>query len=173
MFFKWISKTCRAYKVLIMLILTITLASLIVMVGISVLARLLPSVFPTIPDEIISLVLIWNVCLATAVLGKQNDHLRMEWIEAIMTRHQIRRRLYFSIRGLLELTAISFFVYSSIKLWIAGQRMRTPTLLLPQHWWYLALVVGGFLLAIGTALYVGQKLSEKRRPNGNHKSVGN
>jgi len=173
MFLNWKKKISNVYKVLITLILSTTLASLVVMVGISVLARLLPRVFPTIPDEIISLVLIWNVCLAAAVLGKQNDHLRMEWIEAIMTRNRLRQQVYFFIRGLLELTAISFLLYSSIKLWVAGHRMRTPTLLLPQHWWYLALVVGGFLLAIGTAVYVGQKIGEKRRSNGDHKSLGN
>ena len=173
MFRKWMGKIANVYKILITLVLCTTLASLIVMVGISVLARLLPRIFPNIPDEIISLVLIWNVCFAAAVLGKQNDHLRMEWIETIMTRNRNRQQFYFFIRGLFELTAIGFFVYSSIKLWIAGHRMRTPTLLLPQHWWYLALVVGGFLLTIGTAVYVGQKIGEKRRSNGNHKSLGN
>lgn len=135
------------------------LIAIIVLVGLQVISRFARGFLPSMPDEMVSLNVVWMVFLAAALLCKEDEHLRIEWVETLLRRGKV---LYYLTRAGLELCFVGFFFYSALRLYRVSYRAVTHTLLLPVRWWYLSLLVSGGLMAVYIARNAFRNILHKK-----------
>ncbi len=135
-------------------ILTAVVSSCVVLLLLLLTAQILSRYFRikilAPPDEIITLIFAWMVFLGSALLVRNNYHLKVELIDLFLQKHSFLRFLYGNIASLLILIFLWVMTSSGIKLFINSGTRMSPMLQLPQRLWYVVLPVSGILMILYT-----------------------
>ncbi len=138
------------------------LAALFLLLGASVILRLLPLFTISGYDEIVELLFIWIVMLATVALWRDGMLYRVEVLDAMLPP---RGRLVMAV-----LINLLMFVFAAMLVWYgwafamaAGE--TTPFLRLDKIYWYTAIPVCAALMAVYSLVWLWRILWLKEDPH--------
>lgn len=118
--------------------------ALLVLLSAIVFVRFVPIASLGWTDEIVEWAFAWMVFIGTAVLWRDNEHFRVEWLS-----HKLKGRVAEKVLGLIaEILSVTFIVmltYYGMKLTVAAHD-RSPILELPRHIWYLCIPLAGTIM---------------------------
>lgn len=99
-------------------------------------------------DEIINLFFAWFVFIGIALLFREDDHLRVEFVDGFMNKHPRIHNYYKFFVHLCQAIFISVFFSSSLNLYLNSVQRTSPMLHLPQRFWYGSVLCSAFLMGI-------------------------
>jgi len=130
---------------------TIMLASLFVLLGMSIILRLVPLFTISGYDEIVEFLFIWIVMLATVTLWRDGLLYRVAILEGILPP-----RWKFVLAVGINLLMFGFAVMLAVYGWrfAAASGETTPFLRLDKTYWYAAIPLGAFLMAVYSLVWL-------------------
>ncbi|WGF87810.1 TRAP transporter small permease [Marinivivus vitaminiproducens] len=137
---------CRLIEVLCNLML----AAMTAIIATLVLSRNLTGYSPPWSEEITRYLLIWLTMMGATVLLWRNDHIRLDLLNA-----KLSPRLQFGLSIVLRVLVLGFLVILTQQGWLAAlarSATRAPASNLNLFWPYLALPVGGAIMAFVTVV---------------------
>lgn len=148
---KGLSEVLKAFTELLVLVLVFMVAG-------QILSRQLHLRWLAPPDEIVTLAFAWLAFFGSALMVRENGHLRAGVLEDYMAK---RPRLYkpyqILIDGLLLLFEV-FFFRSSLVLFRLGTMKSSPELQWPQTIWYFPVLAAAGLMLLYTVISLGQNI---------------
>ncbi len=104
------------------------------------------------PDEITTLTFAWFVFLGSALLVRDNDHLKIELLEGYFAERPRLKSFYKIIVVILMILFIIVMIKSSLTIYERAGSRTSPMLQLPKRIWYSSIVVSGFLMLFYSTL---------------------
>ena len=133
------------YRLLVVMV-SLFVAVLLILVGAQIASREFRIGWLAPPDEIITLFFTWLVFIGTAILQRDNKHLRVEVLDPFLLRHLKARAGLEIFLGLLVLVFTVVMFYSGLTLYRLGAIKVSPILGWSERIWYLPLPVSAALL---------------------------
>ncbi len=129
----------------------IMLAALFLLLGMSIILRLVPLFTISGYDEIVELLFIWIVILATVTLWRDGLLYRVAIVEGMLPP-----RAKFALAVFINLLMFGFAMMLTYYGWLfaAASGETTPFLRLDKTYWYAAIPAGGFLMAIYSLVWL-------------------
>lgn len=116
---------------------------LILLAGI-VFVRFVPVTSLGWSDEIVEWAFAWMVFVGAAVLWRDNEHFRVEWLP-----NRLKAKASGKVLGLvveaLSIIFLAIMTYYGMKLTVAAHD-RSPILELPRHIWYVCIPLAGIAM---------------------------
>ena len=127
-------------------------AVLLILVGAQIVSREFRIDWLAPPDEIITLFFTWLVFIGTAILQRENEHLRVELLDPFLLRHPKARAALEIFLGLLVLGFAVVMFYSGLTLYRLGAMKVSPILGWSESIWYLPLPISAVLIFFYTLI---------------------
>jgi TRAP-type C4-dicarboxylate transport system permease small subunit len=118
-------------------------ALLILLAGI-VFVRFVPVTSLGWSDEIVEWAFAWMVFVGAAVLWRDNEHFRVEWLPNRLKAKASGKVLGLAVEA-LSMIFLAIMTYYGMKLTVAAHD-RSPILELPRHIWYLCIPLAGMIM---------------------------
>ncbi|MFQ5841552.1 MAG: TRAP transporter small permease [Thermodesulfobacteriota bacterium] len=141
---KFLARFDRSLTVTLRTVTLVCLVTLLVLLSAVVFVRFVPITSLGWSDEIVEWAFAWMVFMGTAVLWRDNEHFRVQWLE-----NRLEGRTSGKVLGLvveiLSLTFLMVMTYYGMKLTVAAHD-RSPILELPRHIWYFCIPLAGTIM---------------------------
>jgi TRAP-type C4-dicarboxylate transport system permease small subunit len=119
-------------------------ACLLLLLSAVVFVRFVPIASLGWSDEIVEWLFAWMVFLGAAVLWRDNEHFRVQWLEMRLKGRVSGRWLGIGIE-ILSMIFLGIMTYYGLTLTIEAHD-RSPILELPRHIWYLSVPLAGTIM---------------------------
>jgi len=116
-------------------------------------------------DEIVEWAFAWMVFIGAAILWRNNEHFRVQWLPDKLSGRVSGKVLAIAVE-ILSMIFLGIMTYYGMKLTVAAHD-RSPILELPRHIWYLCIPLAGITM-VGYSIrnLIGHSL-EIRHSGGN------
>jgi TRAP-type C4-dicarboxylate transport system permease small subunit len=129
--------------------------ALLVLLSAIVFVRFVPIASLGWTDEIVEWAFAWMVFIGAAVLWRDNEHFRVEWLPNRLKAKASGKVLGLAVEA-LSIIFLAIMTYYGMKLTVAAHD-RSPILELPRHIWYLCIPLAGIIMiAYSIRNFIGQ-----------------
>lgn len=154
---KFLARFDRSLTVTLRTLTLVCLVTLLILLSAVVFVRFVPITSLGWSDEIVEWAFAWMVFMGSAVLWRDNEHFRVQWLE-----NRLKDRTSGKVLGLvveiLSLTFLMVMTYYGMKLMVAAHD-RSPILELPRHIWYFCIPLAGtIMIAYSIRNFIGHML---------------
>jgi TRAP-type C4-dicarboxylate transport system permease small subunit len=95
-------------------------------------------------DEIVEWAFAWMVFIGAAILWRNNEHFRVQWLPDKLSGRVSGKVLAIAVE-ILSMIFLGIMTYYGMKLTVAAHD-RSPILELPRHIWYLCIPLAGITM---------------------------
>lgn len=145
------------------------LLALLLLLGLSVLLRLLPLFTISGYDEVVELLFIWLVVLTTVALWREGVLYRVSLLENMLPQSG---KLILSV--LINLAMLGFSLMLTYYGWAfaVGAAETTPFLRISKIYWYAAIPVGGAFMSIYSVVWLWRVIWQRATLNEDSTLIG-
>jgi len=118
--------------------------TLLILLSAVVFVRFVPVTSLGWSDEIVEWAFAWMVFVGAAVLWRDNEHFRVEWLPNRLKAKASGKVLGLAVEA-LSIIFLAIMTYYGMKLTVAAHD-RSPILELPRHIWYLCIPLAGITM---------------------------
>ena len=120
-------------------------------------------------DEIVEWAFAWMVFIGAAILWRNNEHFRVQWLPDKLSGRVSGKVLAIAVE-ILSMIFLGIMTYYGMKLTVAAHD-RSPILELPRHIWYLCIPLAGITMIGYSVRNLLGHLIEIRRSVSNRKTI--
>lgn len=122
----------------------VCLVALLILLSGVVFVRFVPVTSLGWSDEIVEWAFAWMVFIGAAILWRNNEHFRVQWLPDKLSGRVSGKVLRIAVE-ILSMIFLGIMTYYGMKLTVAAHD-RSPILELPRHIWYLCIPLAGITM---------------------------